>query len=671
MHRLLSLSLAFSLAVTVAYAGMPQSQTTLRLVTPGNPAVDYKLDAQGNQLVSNASLPLLIERQLDEHDDYATLTLTLTAREDVYYSISQQFMLEGTRHDEADFYMPGFWYHRNLRSPREAPSFHTSDSWEVREDRLSTPLTAVLNTTTGTYYTLERTNLATDDCVLQNLTGDVILPGHTSVGSIGFSNIGGQSALTCTYPYSEAPRRYIRKLTLIDPIRTFQSLRKGESETICWTLRKGQADDFSALVQRVWESSFTALHPQPLANAPYADDEEAKTALSPFFTESFVDKYPLKYLSGMTLRCDDCLPHGDYQIGFVGRVLLNAVNGLNYGEEHNRPEIIQVVNQVIDSHLEHGFGPEGYFLESGNFDRQFFDPVLSIRRQSEGIFAMLNYLRDEQRRGRSHPEWEARIRQVCDNLVALQQPDGSFPRKFKADGTTVDASGGSTPSVTAPLVMAYRYFKKDNKRYLDCARRSVEYLEREIIDKADYFSSTLDANCEDKEAALAAATATYYMTLVTSKAERQHYVDLCHKATYFCLSWYYLWDVPFAQGQMLGDLGFKSRGWGNVSVENNHIDVFVFEFAGILRAMAVDCQEPRFAQMADIIRSSMLQLMPAPGRMCGIGKAGFYPEVVQHTYWDYGHNGKGFYNDIFAPGWTVASLWQLLSPTRVADYFAK
>ena len=54
-----------------------------------------------------------------------------------------------------------------------------------------------------------------------------------------------------------------------------------------------------------------------------------------------------------------------------------------------------------------------------------------------------------------------------------------------------------------------------------------------------------------------------------------------------------------------------------------------------------------------------------------IGKAGFYPEVVQHTTWDYGRNGKGFFNDIFAPGWTVASLWQMLSPDRLDHFFAK
>ena len=74
--------------------------------------------------------------------------------------------------------------------------------------------------------------------------------------------------------------------------------------------------------------------------------------------------------------------------------------------------------------------------------------------------------------------------------------------------------------------------------------------------------------------------------------------------------------------------------------------------------------------MTAVIRSSMLQLMPAEGSMFGIARTGYYPEVVQHTAWDYGKNGKGFYNDIFAPGWTVASLWQMLTPDRVTKFFA-
>ena len=99
---------------------------------------------------------------------------------------------------------------------------------------------------------------------------------------------------------------------------------------------------------------------------------------------------------------------------------------------------------------------------------------------------------------------------------------------------------------------------------------------KELISKADYFSSTLDANCEDKEASLYTATATYYLSLITNGTEHNHYASLTRKAAYFALSWYYVWDVPFAPGQMLGDIGLKTRGWGNVSVENNHIDVFIF-----------------------------------------------------------------------------------------------
>ena len=54
--------------------------------------------------------------------------------------------------------------------------------------------------------------------------------------------------------------------------------------------------------------------------------------------------------------------------------------------------------------------------------------------------------------------------------------------------------------------------------------------------------------------------------------------------------------------------------------------------------------------------------------MCGIAKVGYYPEVVQHTNWDYGKNGKGYYNDIFAPGWTVCFLMGTLYSRTCGDF---
>ena len=122
---------------------------------------------------------------------------------------------------------------------------------------------------------------------------------------------------------------------------------------------------------------------------------------------------------------------------------------------------------------------------------------------------------------------------------------------------------------------------------------------------------------------------------------------------------------------MLGDVNFHSRGWGNVSVENNHIDVFVFELPHIIRWLSTATGEKRFGQMYNVITSSLTQLMPTNENHFDIAKPGFYPEVVQHTTWDYGRNGKGFYNNLFAPGWTVASLWEMCSPERTVNFLTK
>ena len=485
------------------------------------------------------------------------------------------------------------------------------------------------------------------------------------MGYAGFDGEGNTVALKFGYPYKETPKRYIRKLTLIDPVTAFAKLEKGEQQTLRWRIHRYKANDFGSFVTQVWQYSYDRMQPQPLKSA--YTGAEVKAALSDYFRHSFVDRYPLKYNSGLSLRVNDCLPETEMQIGFCGRVLLNAFNEIEYGVETKDEELVNKGQAIFDSFLSNGFGEGGYLHDFVNFRDGFpKESIHSIRQQSEAVYAVLHYLKYEKSRGRRHVEWERRIRTILDNFVALIKDDGHFARKFKSDGTDVDASGGSTPSATSALVMGWKYF--GNKNYLQAARRTVSYVEKNIISQSDYFSSTLDANCEDKEAAIAAVTATYYLAMVTKGEERKHYIDLCKQAAYFAISWYYTWDVPFAPGQMTGELGLKTRGWGNVSVENNHIDVFVFELPHILSWLAQQTGEQRFKGMYDVITSSLSQLLPVANNLCGVGKQGFYPEVVQHTTWDYGHNGKGFYNDIFAPGWTIASLWELYSPNRTTDF---
>ena len=644
---------------------------SISLKVPGNDAKQYPLALQKMQdgmysCRASETLPLDIIRQVVDKDGKQRITVTLKALENVYFNYGEQIKT-GYKHSDCQFYMPGFWYRRNLRSPKEAPSFHTSDSWLVREDRLSTPLTAAFNPASGTSMSVIRIDKFDKEALTTHKEGEVILSGETSIGYTGFCNVDGVTVLAYGFPYKEAPKTYIRKLTLAPAVEAFQLLRKGDSISMTWEVSERNAADFSECVQRTWEYCYDTNRPKPV-DTPYTVDR-MKEVMSNFFVESYVSNTPTHYYSGVELETATCANTDVAEVGFVGRTLLNAVNALEYGKQQNRQDLVDNANHIFDTYLQNGFSPAGFFNEVVHYNRGFKETRHSIRRQSEGVYAILNYLNYEKQQKRKHPEWEKRIKGMLDSFLKLQNEDGSFPRKFKDDFSVVDASGGSTPSATLPLVMASKYFK--DKRYLASAKRTVDYLEKELISKADYFSSTLDANCEDKEASLYAATAAYYLALVTKGEERAHYAGLAKKAAYFALSWYYTWDVPFAEGQMLGDIGLKTRGWGNVSVENNHIDVFIFEFADVLHWLSKEYNEPRFSDFAEVISTSMRQLLPYEGHMCGIAKVGYYPEVVQHTNWDYGRNGKGYYNNIFAPGWTVASLWELFTPGRAEQFLLK
>lgn len=644
---------------------------SISLKVPGNDAKQYPLALQKMQdgmysCRASETLPLDIIRQVVDKDGKLRITVTLKALENVYFNYGEQIKT-GYKHSDCQFYMPGFWYRRNLRSPKEAPSFHTSDSWLVREDRLSTPLTAAFNPASGTSMSVIRIDKFDKEALTTHKEGEVILSGETSIGYTGFCNVDGMTVLAYGFPYKEAPKTYIRKLTLAPAVEAFQLLRKGDSISMTWEVSERNAADFSECVQRTWEYCYDTNRPKPV-DTPYTVDR-MKEVMSNFFVESYVSNTPTHYYSGVELETATCANTDVAEVGFVGRTLLNAFNALEYGKQQNRQDLVDNANHIFDTYLQNGFSPAGFFNEVVHYNRGFKETRHSIRRQSEGVYAILNYLNYEKQQKRKHPEWEKRIKGMLDSFLKLQNEDGSFPRKFKDDFSIVDASGGSTPSATLPLVMASKYFK--DKRYLASAKRTVDYLEKELISKADYFSSTLDANCEDKEASLYAATAAYYLALVTKGEERAHYAGLAKKAAYFALSWYYTWDVPFAEGQMLGDIGLKTRGWGNVSVENNHIDVFIFEFADVLHWLSKEYNEPRFSDFAEVISTSMRQLLPYEGHMCGIAKVGYYPEVVQHTNWDYGRNGKGYYNNIFAPGWTVASLWELFTPGRAEQFLLK
>lgn len=150
-------------------------RTSLLLKSPGNPAIEYDLTDDGGKLSpAIGNLPLAVTRSFETGADFTRVELTVRADDTIYYNIGQR-LATGMRHADCLFYMPGFWYRKNLRSPESAPSFHTSDSWIVREDRLSTPLTGVYDEKTGEWCTVMRTDDFDCESLAAHSSGEIIL----------------------------------------------------------------------------------------------------------------------------------------------------------------------------------------------------------------------------------------------------------------------------------------------------------------------------------------------------------------------------------------------------------------------------------------------------------------------------------------------------------------
>lgn len=407
---------------------------SIALKVPGNEAVRYPLEFRklrkerfDYQLTATESLPVLIYQKVEGGETNKRITLFITATENIYFNYGEQ-VKSGACHDDCLFYMPGFWYRRNLRSPKEAPSFHTSDSWVVREDRLSTPMTTIFDEKNGKSFSVARIDKFESDALTTHKEGEVILSGTTSIGYTGFENCNGTATLSFGYPYKEAPKTYIRKLTLAPSVEAYQFLGKGESVTLTWELNESAPTDFSDCVKQAWEYSYDLYKPATV-ETPYTD-EVMKEVMSNFFVESFIGDTPTNYYSGVELHTATCNNVDVAEVGFVGRTLLNAFNALEYGESKQRTDLVANANAIFDSYLEHGFSPAGFFNEVVHYKRNFIEPVHSIRRQSEGIYATLYYLNYEKKKGRKHPEWEKRLKGMLDTFLRLQNEDGSFPRRM-------------------------------------------------------------------------------------------------------------------------------------------------------------------------------------------------------------------------------------------------
>ena len=105
-------------------ASLPKVKSYIRVKQPGNESVLYELPAS-----AASDMPVVVKENMVASTDMAATAVyevTLTAKNRTVYVNFGAEMETDFNSADCEYYLPGFWYHKNLRSPREAPSFHTS-----------------------------------------------------------------------------------------------------------------------------------------------------------------------------------------------------------------------------------------------------------------------------------------------------------------------------------------------------------------------------------------------------------------------------------------------------------------------------------------------------------------------------------------------------------------
>ncbi len=160
----------------------------------------------------------------------------------------------------------------------------------------------------------------------------------------------------------------------------------------------------------------------------------------------------------------------------------------------------------------------------------------------------------------------------------------------------------------APLVAASRLFENDE--YMKAARKAGDhYIERHLSMQEPYWGGTLDANCEDKEGAVAAFQG--FLSLYEASGEEK-YLDAAKHACDVFLSYLNVWDIELPPGR-LSDHAFKTRGWTAVSVQNQHLDVYGVLLAPELMRLAKILNHPTYAKLPEVMFRTCGQLIDPLG----------------------------------------------------------
>jgi hypothetical protein len=243
------------------------------------------------------------------------------------------------------------------------------------------------------------------------------------------------------------------------------------------------------------------------------------------------------------------------------------------------------------------FGPDGFAVRYDYRKREWAAATNPLS-QGQAMHNMAEaIMAGRERPGIDTSRWETFLAEAC---------------AFHADrilGETWRPVSTNEAFLIGPLAISARLLGRP--RFMRAAILAAEhYAHRHRGVAEPYWGGTLDARCEDKEAAWAALLA--FVTLHEETGDPRWIEPALHAADHV-LCYLYLRDVPMPPGR-LADHAFRSRGWTSVSVQNMHLDVYGVLCAPTIWKLADLTGKVEYRELARLMTVSCGQLLDPSGR---------------------------------------------------------
>jgi len=200
--------------------------------------------------------------------------------------------------------------------------------------------------------------------------------------------------------------------------------------------------------------------------------------------------------------------------------------------------------------------------------------VVSSRAFGETMNNLADCIAEAEESNIDTSEWRKVLVRAGEFLCRPQAtgPDGLLPRFWTRDGSPPSPHRSGTAGINCISPLAKLHLLGEGRRFLDRARELLErYYRYNTHDlEIPYWGSTLDACCEDKEAAIGFLRAALDIYDASGDATFLRWAEF---AADWALTFTYFWDPGFREGTICHGR-MSAALWNSVSVQNQHVDVF-------------------------------------------------------------------------------------------------